>query len=113
MRIEKKLSRVRAAVGAKFVAFVRDSGEIISFQSDEKTEFPVDILSGLVKTLVRTGEIYGRPIVEMLCTGLAHKIAVSPMTEGALKGFIVVGMRDDFDMLAMRGVLKQFVSNHA
>lgn len=107
MKIEDKLQRILAVLDAKFVAFVSQTGEVISSRTKEHAVFPQNVIRNLIKTIVLTEKEEKARLKEVLCTGLSSRIAIIHMSHGAIDGFLVVGMKEDFDVLAIRGVLQQ------
>ena len=107
MKIENRLQRILTVLDAQFVAFVSEAGKVITGISREKTSLPVETISGLVRAIVLSERSEQNRLREALCTGLSSKIAIIHMEEDSISGFLVVGMPEDFDILAMRGVLNQ------
>jgi len=107
MKIEDRLKKILSILDARFVAFVTETGDLISSLPDKPSGVSMDIIISLIRTVIMTEKAEQTELREILCTGLSSRIAMARMKYESLKGFLVVGMGEDFDILAMRGVLRQ------
>ncbi len=99
------LIKLRELLSAKFVAFAMNDGEITGIVPNEIPDELLSRIKVLVISTVKTSELLKQRVVEVLCSSLSQRIALCPVKANDKDGYLVVGMREDFDVLAMKGVL--------
>ncbi len=99
------LIKLHELLNAKFVAFAMDDGNIISIVPDKMPDELLSKIKILIKSTIRTSELLKHSVVEVLCSSLTERIALCPAKANSEFGYLVVGMKEEFDVLAMKGVL--------
>ena len=109
--MKTELIKLQELLNAKFVAFATEEGNIMGIVPDKIPDEVLSKIKVLIKSTIKTSELLKHHVVEVLCSSLSQRIALCPAKANGECGYLVVGMKEEFDVLAMKGVLSSLAYN--